>query len=69
MGSDKLAFVLLVAMGIDEISMSPSVFLRNKQLLSKLDTKDLTSLLLNVSIQETEEEVIKEVTKFLAQQN
>lgn len=69
MGSDKLAFVLLVAMGIDEISMSPPVFLRNKQLLSKLDTKDLTSLLLNVSIQETEEEVIKEVTKFLAQQN
>lgn len=65
MGSDPHAFVLLVAMGIHEISMSPSVYLKNKRLLSKLDSSSFVGLLADISAMDTEAEIRARVENFI----
>lgn len=65
MGSDPLSFIVLVALGISEISMSPSVFLKNKAILADLDVKSLQAQLPKILNSKDENEVKQILSAFL----
>lgn len=65
MGSQKEIVLLLTAMGIDEISMSPNSLLEAREMLSKVRYEDLKKLLENVLNVDDAEEVKKIVDSFV----
>lgn len=67
MAGEEMALPILVAMGLDEFSMSASSILRSKALLRKLDRSQLSSWLDNLLAQATSaEEVVSAVKDLLA---
>ena len=44
MAGDQMAVPLLLGMGLDEFSMSPTSVLQTRSLISKLDSKEMAAL-------------------------
>lgn len=64
LGSMMLAIPILVGMGIDEISVYPSVFPEIKQIVRGINYKDAKELAEKVVLLSTENEICKEVESF-----
>lgn len=67
LGSMILAIPILVGMGIDEISVNPSVFPEIKQTVRGIKYSDTKTLVEKVMTYSTEEEIYKEVENFYYQ--
>jgi phosphoenolpyruvate-protein phosphotransferase (PTS system enzyme I) len=67
LGSMVLAVPLLVGMGIDEISVNPSVFPEIKQIVRGISFKDAKKLTEKIITLPTENEIFKEVENFYEQ--
>ncbi len=64
MGSDPLATAVLVGLGIDELSVVPSIFPEIKQIIRKLDYKEAKKLCDDILILADEKDIKAKVEKF-----
>lgn len=64
MASYKLASIVLIGMGVDELSVTPSEFTEIKNIIRSIHYKDAKGLVEKILELDTEEEIRDKVTKF-----
>lgn len=69
MGSELRLVPVLIGMGIDEISVSPSSILKLRSLISKITYKESKELVKRILLLENQKEVLDEIMTFFAKKN
>ena len=64
MASDPLATVVLVGLGVDELSVVPSVFPKIKQIIRKINFEDAKKFCNEILTLSLEEEIKSKVQKY-----